>query len=356
MTNSEGEAMPFDCCCPVNDLVTTILLSPWITMLIARLQNNRRVTSSIIGRLLTLNITQVTICFVGGLASFLPIIVGVISNLEDTSLRRSLTSGYYFRDSSLASLTLAIPILIDILLDLTTSITKKRGMVHSNSTGSSCLNNIEKFMLLGGIISVPMTAFLPYDFPNLGLIFFCCKKYQTVVVTGVVMISLCRNNPKFWSVTNTIIFLIVLSTATTSSIFFRNNVLKDPTDMASIHLELACTVFQWAPIVFLIFCNIRWLGCMMSNFTHKKMHSKSPVTDKDRQLDSHTYFTTVWVLTTVIGMVYLVVMTGIYFTDDKFDVVALLVNNLIFLSLELSITVFLMRIVKSDVVQGLVSL
>ena len=325
--------------------------------LIARFQCNRRAVFSLIGRFLSLNVTQVTLCFLGGLACYLPLIVGVISNLEDTTLRRSLSSGYYFRDSSLASLTLAIPILIDILLDLTTSITKKRGMAHNCSTAPCCLNNIEKFLLLGGIISVPMTAFLPYDVQDLGLIYFCSKKYQTVVVTGVVMISLCRNSPKFWSVTNTIIFLVVLSTATSSSVFFRNNTLKNPHDLGNVKLELVCTAFQWAPILFLIFCNVRWL-IIPSKFASGRKHSTSSdgiITDKDRQYESHLYFTTVWVLTTIVGMVYLMVMTGIYFTDDKFDEEALLVNNLIFLSFELSITVFLMRIVKSDVVQGLVS-
>ena len=230
-------------------------------------------------------------------------------------------------------------------------------MAHNCSTAPCCLNNIEKFLLLGGIISVPMTAFLPYDVQDLGLIYFCSKKYQTVVVTGVVMISLCRNSPKFWSVTNTIIFLVVISTATSSSVFFRNNTLKNPHDLGNVKLELVCTAFQWAPILFLIFCNVRWL-VMPSKFAKGRKHSTSSggiITDKDRQDESHLYFTTVWVLSTIVGMVYLVVMTGIYFTDDKLDEEALLVNNLIFLSFELSITVFLMRIVKSDVVQGLVS-
>lgn len=319
----------------------------------ARFTASWSLVTSFFGHLLASNATQIFICCIGGLCSFLPLFSNYTSDFENTILRKSLTSGYYFRDSSMASLSLAIPIVIDILLDLTTSVTKKtRGMGRNENKGPCCLNNIEKFMLLGGIISVPLTAFLPYDCPNLGLIFFCCKKYQTVIVTGVVMISLCRNNVKFWSVCNTVFFLIVMSASASCSIFLRGFVLDNPTPL-NIKLEIACTFFQWAPIVFLVACNIRWL----THVTLKNYNRVNYVPDANggnRQCDVDLYFTTVWVLTTTAGMVFLIAVSATYLSDDKYDVVALLVNNVIFLSFELSITVFLMRIVKSDVVQGLV--
>ena len=322
-----------------------------------RCSKNWQVISSFIGHILTLNVTHISICFVGGLCSFLPLSVGIDSNFENTIMRQSLSSGYYFRDSSMASLTLAIPLLIDILLDLTTTFSsfstfsKKKGLGRSDNRGPCCLNNIEKFMLLVGIISVPLTAFLPYDQTDLGIIFYCCKKYQMVIVSGVVMISLCRNNVKFWTVNNTVIFLIVLSSATSLSTFLRDRSLRDPSRNNS-KLEVACACFQWAPIVCLVIYNLRWLSVVAFNYNDRVNYTPG---DNNRQSDVDLYFTTVWVLTTTLGMVFLIVLSGTYTTDDKFDVIALLVNNLIFLSFELSITVFLMRIVKSDVVQGLVS-
>ena len=324
--------------------------------LATRFKTNLKLAASITSQILTSNKVQVLICFIGGLSSFLPLFVGIQSHLEDTVLKRSLTSGYYFRDSSMATLTLALPILIDILLDLTTASfakTKLKGMGCSDQNSPCCLNNIEKFMLLGGIISAPLTAFIPYDVPKLGLIFLCCKKYQIVIVTGIVMISLCRNNVKFWPVSYTIAFLVVLSTATTLSSFIRNSILQDIDDASNYKMELACSVFQWAPIALLIFCNIRWLAnTLMLRWKTDKYSPSKP--EKDRQSDSHVYFTTVWVLTSLFGMLLLIVLSGIYNTDDKIDAIGLLLNNFIFLSFELAVTVFLMRIVKSDVVQGLV--
>lgn len=305
--------------------------------------------TSSITRIVNSNLTHVLICFAGGLLSFLPLAIGLTSNLEDSTLKNSLSSGYYFRDSSMASLALAIPISVDIILDVTTLFSKKRKIRGPES--QICLNNIEKCMLLIGITSIPLTSYLPYDLPNIGLVFFCCQKFQLVIVAGIVMTSLCRNNKEFWTVANTITFLIILGIATSMSIFARNASLGDPENNVRKGLNLACVFLSLVPIFYLIYCNIRWLTDVIRTERKCSPH----LTGRDRQSDSHIFFTMIWVITTLIGMILQALINGVYLNVDHFDSKALLMNNLIFLCFELSITVFLMRVVKSDVVHGLVS-
>jgi hypothetical protein len=307
------------------------------------------VFTSSITQIVNSNLTHVLICFAGGLLSFLPLVIGLKSNLEDSTLKNSLSSGYYFRDSSMASLALAIPISIDIVLDVTTLFAKKRKICGPES--QMCLNNIEKCLLLIGITSIPLTSFLPYDLPNIGLVFFCCQKFQLVIVAGIVMTSLCRNNKKFWTAPSTITFLIILGSATSMSIFARNASLSRPDDRVRQGLNLACVFTSLAPICYLIYCNIRWLTDVIRTERKCSPH----VTGMDRKSDSHIFFTTIWVITTLIGMILQALIHGVYLNVDHFDSKALLMNNLIFLCFELSITVFLMRVVKSDVLHGLVS-
>lgn len=306
--------------------------------------------SSSIIPIMNSNMTHVLMCFAGGLLSFLPLLIGLKSNFEDSTLKNSLSSRYYFRDSSMASLALAIPISIDIILDMTTMFAKKRKICAIES--QICLNNIEKCVLLIGITSIPLTAFLPYDLPNIGLAFFCCQKFQLVIVAGIVMTSLCRNNKEFWTVSNTIAFHFILGSATSISIFARNASLSNPDDQVRKRLNMACIFFSTAPIVYLIYCNIRWL----TEAIRAERKGSARLTGSDRQSDSHIFFTMIWVVTTLIGMILQALINGVYLNVDHFDSKALLMNNLIFLCFELSITVFLMRVVKSDVVLGLVSL
>lgn len=308
------------------------------------------VFTSSMTRIVNSNLTHVVICFAGGLLSFLPLAIGLKSNLEDSTLKNSLSAGYYFRDSSMASLALAIPISIDIILDVTTLFVKKRKICGPES--QICLNNIEKCMLLIGITSIPLTTFLPYSLPNIGLVFFCCQKFQLVTVAGIVMTSLCRNNKEFWTVPHTVIFLFVLGSATSMSIFARNASLSNPDDRVRRGLNLACVFLSLAPICCLIYCNIRWLTDVIRTERKCSPH----LAGIDRQSDRHTFFTMIWVITTLIGMILQALINGVYLNVDHFDSKALLMNNLIFLCFELSITVFLMRVVKSDVVHGLVSL
>ena len=123
--------------------------------------------------------------------------------------------------------------------------------------------------------------------------------------------------------------------------------VKDKHDPLYRNMQYVAIVFTWSPIVLLMVCNIRWLAAVINSWLKSSDHV--------RVKDSNLYFTMVWVFATISGIIALLINAVLYRTFDKIDEKALLLNNLIFLCFELVVTVFLMRMYKSDSVQGLVS-
>ena len=295
--------------------------------------------------ILNSNLTHIFMLIIGGTCCFLPLLLGIKSYLEESTLLTSLTSGGYFRDSSTASLALALPMFLDLLVDFYNQLRRNRKQKVEKQR--LCLNGLEKFVLLGGINAVPFVSLLPKDTSNLALILACCHNFRITIVGGIIITSLCRYNRKFWSTSVTITFIVVLSLAEVMSVFVGNIMVKDKHDPLYRNMQYVAIVFTWSPIVLLMVCNIRWLAAVINSWLKSSDHV--------RVKDSHLYFTMVWVFATISGIIALLINAVLYRTFDKIDEKALLLNNLIFLCFELVVTVFLMRMYKSDSVQGLVS-
>lgn len=295
------------------------------------------------------NLTHVFLCIVGGSCCFLPLLLGVKSYLEDSTLFSSIASGGYFRDSSTASLALALPMTLDLIIDFYNRLS--RNQHEKVGKQRLCLNSLEKFVLLGGINSVPFISFLPRDTPNLALKLACGHNFRLTIVGGIIMTSLCRYNRKFWSASVTITFVIVLSLAEVMSVFIGNIFAKDKHDPLYQNMQYVAVAFTWSPILLLMACNIRWLA----SIAHTWLKFSSKLSDHMRVKDCNLYFTMFWVFASIGGIFALLINSVLYRTFDKLDEKALLLNNLIFLCFELVITVFLMRMFKSNSVQGLVS-
>ena len=100
-------------------------------------------------RVLSSNVVHLIICAFFGLCCYLPIMMGTKSFLEDTVLHHALINGGDFRDSSIASLALSLPLGIDLILDVINSAMYNRKIRIELSR--TCLNSAEKLILLLGI-------------------------------------------------------------------------------------------------------------------------------------------------------------------------------------------------------------
>lgn len=156
------------------------------------------------------NKIHVVICFVGSLLCLLPLFTETSSNLESSALRSAISS-QISREIAAATLALTLPLVIDLGTE-TFYISRNTDncVITKVRVGFTLFNNIERAALLCGMAVVPVCSLFPNDTSNLALIYICCQKCQLVLIVGAVMISLCRHNKKYWTVMGTSFSLICL--------------------------------------------------------------------------------------------------------------------------------------------------
>ena len=305
------------------------------------------------------NALHVSICFLGGFCCFLPLVLRVKSNMEETPLKKSFTNGHYFRDSSVASLALATPLALDIIIDLVITLVRRIRVISTDCVGSqTCLNNMEKFLCLIGIIVVPLTAFLPDDLSNLTLIFICCNKCQSFVVGATVMISICRCNRNLWSVMCTLAFLLLMTFAQITSTFSLNTAMGErhgPINDLMVTASDISTLMAVSVVLAWSFRSLFYLFCQAYRDLRSVELVRPNETSSERHGRTHVFFSICWLSVFVAGITTLVTISRVYGSIENWTGFALLLNNVTYLTFELSITILTMRMVKFDVVKGLVS-
>lgn len=310
-------------------------------------------------RFLCSNAFHLMLCILGGFLCFLPLALRVSSNFEKSIMRLSLADGNHFRDSSVASLALALPLALDIVIDLGISLIRRMRVIPTESTSIiTSLNSFEKALCLIGIIIVPLTAFLPKSDGNFGLIFVCCNKCQSFIVGATVMTSFSRCNHDVFSNVTTVAFLFLFMFAQTSSTFALNaSVGENPSDFNN-NLLLAGNHLTMIAASIVLICSIRSLIILISQARSESNRLKSAQpneTSRERHSKSHIFFRICWMTVFIVGTVLLIALSNKVGSIEKFNEEALVLNSGIYFTFELAITILTMRMVKFDVVKGLVS-
>jgi hypothetical protein len=294
---------------------------------------------------LTTNILQVLICYVGGFFCLIPLYYQPKSHLEESLLRHSINSvGYKY--SSIAILALVIPVILDCITDLFFTLKKEK---EDNNTivREGFLNNLEKVLFLSGVVILPIVAFFPESTKNWAFIYLCCNKCQQIFVYGALMISLSRYNNKCW--TNRTTYITITSIALANAIL--SNVNNNETISARLRLNLdgfSFVLIVFGSLLFLISA-IRWfLGPVKRQFRllFKKTKSKEK---------SELFFSVVYISMTILYIVIMAIFRSYFDRLEYYNAKALWINNLIYFAYVLFIIFISMRMVKSEVVQGLVS-
>jgi hypothetical protein len=112
------------------------------------------------------------ITFLGGLFCLLPLFLGCTSYIENLPLKHVLTSRYY-RDSSIATFSLAILLVIDTLADIMNNF-----LVEKNKNKKI----MEKVLYLCGVQVLPLTVLKTKTSINLVLTYVRCNRCQLMVV------------------------------------------------------------------------------------------------------------------------------------------------------------------------------
>lgn len=286
----------------------------------------------------TTNVIQVLICYGGGLCCLIPLFRQNESNVEGSILRTSITS-VGNRYISVATLSLVVPAFLDCISDL--FFNSKDGKQQGDKTVAKegFLNGLEKGLFLSGIVITPIVSFFPESTTNWVLIYICCQKCQQIFIFGSVTISLCRYDNNCWS--NKATYVVILM-QNLGNIIYQN---FTGAGTRIVDTFSVCLVIISVTIFFV--CAFRWyIG---------PFRRKYNVLFRQTQEGSELFFPLVYITMSVISLITLCLLKGFYNRPEGFDETALLVDKLIFLMYILFIIFLSMRMVKSEVVQGLVS-
>ena len=321
---------------------------------------------------------QAIFCFVSGICCLLPACLQLPSNIEHQQLRISLSYTSGFTYTSVAAIVAVIPLFLDILFDALAKI--RRGFTSSNIYKSplvspemnkkryTFLNISERLLVLMGSIILPLVALLPADTTNLGLIYLCCNKCQRCWMGGTFALSLSRYDKEYWSERSTSITVVLLGLGLTSACFVDNiyegqnppGLLISIIDLIGYTLTIIpCFIFivnsiRWLIIVY--FRALTWKTFLMGPSKVAEQVGIESFTTNSSDVPDHTFFP---MLYTLYGLCLIAWLLGfIAFTPriSDYSVNDIFFSNVPFLIFIILFTTLSMRIVKYEVVQGLVSL
>lgn len=160
------------------------------------------------------NSTQMLLCCGAGVCCFAPLMLHPSEKVEESLLKIALTS-HQNRDSAMAALALTLPMILEIVTEMIFSFLRRNDTKKAdNNIGQELLNWRERLILVCGIMTIPIAALLPSETTNIVAVYICLRKCRSMLVAGSIIISLCRYDPKMWSVRITYSILLLLAAGT----------------------------------------------------------------------------------------------------------------------------------------------
>ena len=330
-----------------------------------------------LSEILESNSFHITYCFLSGLGCLLPLCLQLQSNIEQKLLRQSLSSTPEFAFTSIASITAVVPLFFDVFLDLvavmrseniSSPVRGKRSKPPTTKpTQFTFLNIPERMLILMGVTILPFVALLPTQTANLGLIYLCCNKCQQCWVGGTVALSLSRYDKEYWSIKSTLISLISFSIGLIGGPFIDNiHAGQNPPGLLITIVDYGIYLFTIIPILLFMVNSIRWLLIVYLKFSSWKKYVmcrsdlvalpqiESQPVDAGNTAD-HTFFPMIYTLSGISVIVLLSVLIATSSRIDNYSGRDLWLSNLPFLVFVILLSTLSMRLVKFEVVQGLVS-
>ena len=318
------------------------------------------------------NTIQLSFCFMAGILCLLPLHLQIPSNLELKPLRASLSLSPGFTYCCVSSIALLAPLFLDILFDLavlagnasSSAQIKKQKSPHTEAVKFTFLNIPERLMILVGMMIIPVVAFLPKNTDNLGLIYLCCDNCRQNLVGGAVLLSLSRYDKEYWSVRSTWLSLLFYCTGLVAGSFVANIYAgENPPSEFILALDFLCYIFVLAPCSLFLFNSFRWLiiaYCGVNSwkkpltcFSCVQLEPESPILDSNRSAD-HKFFPMVYTICGICTVTLLCVLIGPSPRTENFDPTNLLQRSSPYACFLVLISTMSMRMVKFEVVQGLV--
>ena len=305
----------------------------------------------------TADVTAGLLILLSGISCFSPLLFGSLIDYRDSPIRQNLASQSN-RDLAAAAVALSAPIFIEIALKILGSFSsdQKSAKVEKHMR-EALLSLTELFLLVLGILSCQVTAFLPSDTPNLVNIFFCAKRCRSVLTGCAITTSFCRYDTKFWSVRSTI--------ATVLTIVFSNSVASMHDNLPVLHgikeIKITSTVIFYIGLSISYVNAFRWFLSIAPILLRKiKFECRSQLDgvsgEKDALSTGYHLYPLIYVFSTLLMSAVVIIMNK---TSPHWDTIGL--NSIFYHNLLVTVYLFLViyisdKMMEYEIIQGLVSI
>ena len=297
-----------------------------------------------------------TICLLGGLFCFVPLIAGPLNDFSASNLPVGLRS-QRSRDLAVASVTFATPIFFGILIDMITfffmRVKSKKIRPH---VGQELLNTQERLGLTGAILVVAIPSLLQIDIPNIVNVWMCLRNCRLTVMGGIISISLCRYDKNFWTISRTCLSLVLLAAASVIGACAINMQSLDGSPAATV----VASLILFIGVANFLSCSIRWFLSVSPKIYRRVIlvwwSKNDTVLDNSRTSEcwQHLLFPLFYVTSISVASIVLIPSIAIHPSSKS-------IEDYLFLD-SVGIIAFLLflmyisdRMTKVDVIEGLVS-
>jgi hypothetical protein len=302
------------------------------------------------------NLIQVLLIFFGGALCLLPLAAKPTSDFSHSELLIAVPSQRN-RDSAVAAFALGLPILAEIVVEVITSITTEgKAEKVKLHIGRQLLNTRERFLLACGILTIPITAFFPGNTFQLVNMYLCLRKCRFMFVGGTVITSLSRYDVTFWSVRQTYSIVTCLIVGSVLGSYAENNDQRIDRQLSPLAIfAYGCYILA---LLILLYCNARWLLSIIPTYFTKQ--TLKPWLDKGSQKDLHItdaqlLIPLLYVATTGLVSILLSIIFRVSPEIDAYNSDALFYHHLALILYVVFIMYLGDRMMKYDVIRGLVS-
>ena len=299
-------------------------------------------------QLMTPNAIQSIICIVGGLCCLTTLAIRPLRKYEESSARISLTSSSY-RDSAVAAIALTLPIFLEVINETFTNVRSafNQSKVEVN-VKQALINTVERFILACAVLATSSIALMSTDSENYINMYLCASKCRMTFVGGAVAISLCRYDSTYWPVKRTYVLLILLTSSTIVGSFANNMI-----GAAALANYAATALFMTAFAIF-SYCNTLWL-CSFFPILYKEATSGAYWDSTLRGSSICLSYQHLYVIVVTFVSLAILISREIFPEIDSLNSSAVFHHNLAFNAYLLFLLYISERMMKYEVVQGLVS-
>jgi hypothetical protein len=287
-----------------------------------------------------INSIHVFMCIVGAVGCLLPLYFQD-SYIEDFEISRSLKSQEFYIFCSIC-FTLTIPLILDQIIEIIIYVRNGRKVRSKSFIKTLIVTDAEKMLFILGVITVPIIVVIP-SLQNVAFAYICCLRSQYMLTIGIVITSAGRYNKGFWTTTLLSFSLLLLMLGLLSGAFTTNlyeNQTHNNRHITYIFWKYSFYVNVLAGIIFLSVCAHQFV----STFRRIK-----------KNIEKEDIFILTYIVMHFFAFVFVLIVTVQTPNLIKMDRHSLILVSVPFGFYVLFISVLLMRTVKSEMTEAMVS-